>query len=139
MKRGARKFFCGDCGNEQPIHWVERERRFKPRCQKCGSLRLEPKTVEGKDSILEEGNRRIAHSGENADLPGAGELTELIEFLRHRNWVIRRRAAKAVGQLGAESKRAIPELQRLLRDQHETVRKIAAWAIDQIEGEPKKD
>ena len=47
--RGKRKYRCEECKNEQFLHWVELNRRTRPRCTGCGSVRLEPVTKEAKE------------------------------------------------------------------------------------------
>jgi len=59
-------------------------------------------------------------------------LRELQDSLQDSNWVVRREAAKALGQ--RTCKNVIPDLRMLLEDHHEAVKCMAAAAIVNIAG-----
>ena len=54
-------------------------------------------------------------------------LRELQDSLQDSNWVVRREAAKGLGQRSCEN--VIPDLKQLLKDHHEAVKCMAAGAI----------
>ncbi len=60
-------------------------------------------------------------------------LPVLIEALKDENVYVRRDAAKALGQFGAEAGEAVPALRERLRDKEPSVRKAAAAALKQID------
>jgi len=62
--RGKRKYRCEECGNEQFLHWVELNRRTRPHCAKCGSVRLEVVTKEAKEE-RDIGYRNVLEHDEN--------------------------------------------------------------------------
>lgn len=47
-KRGTRKYRCGECGEAQFKHWVERNRAKRLTCIACGSARMELTSDEAK-------------------------------------------------------------------------------------------
>lgn len=64
------------------------------------------------------------------------EVQRLIEQLNSSDELVRLKAAKDLGKLGAAARGAIPTLQRLLQDPDEDVRRVAASAIERIQGTP---
>jgi len=55
-----------------------------------------------------------------------------IELLDDRDFIVRALAARNLGNIGARSESAIPELEKLLEDENPKVRKIAAEALEKI-------
>lgn len=41
-RKGQRKYECQECKETRLVHWVELNRRSRPRCNACGSQWLEP-------------------------------------------------------------------------------------------------
>jgi DNA-directed RNA polymerase subunit RPC12/RpoP len=48
-KRDQRLYQCEECKHKQYVHWVELNRRTRPRCVACGSVRLAPYSEGAKD------------------------------------------------------------------------------------------
>jgi len=48
---GRRKWQCLDCTHAQYVHWVERNRRSRLRCGRCGSLWMEPASGGAKEEM----------------------------------------------------------------------------------------
>ncbi len=63
-QKGERKFKCDDCGETRYVHWVELNRRSRPRCHGCGSQQLEPYSKEAKEDQLH-GNLNVAEFDED--------------------------------------------------------------------------
>lgn len=66
--RGKRKYRCEECSHEQFVHWVEFNRATRPRCSKCGSVRLEVVSEYAKKARLNDLQRAIEHSDDRGDL-----------------------------------------------------------------------
>ena len=49
MRRGKKKYRCGECKFESYHHWIELNRAARLRCPACGSARMELVTKEAKD------------------------------------------------------------------------------------------
>ena len=48
MRRGQKKYKCGECGAESFHHWIELNRAARLRCPGCGSARMELVTQEAR-------------------------------------------------------------------------------------------
>jgi DNA-directed RNA polymerase subunit RPC12/RpoP len=49
--RGKFLYVCDDCGNEIKMNMSAFAKRSRPRCMKCGSISLYPKTDTAKERI----------------------------------------------------------------------------------------
>lgn len=59
MKRGTRKYRCAECAHEQGIHFTALDRRSKTRCERCGSLWLDPVSPEALKEIVDKSTNRV--------------------------------------------------------------------------------
>jgi HEAT repeat protein len=64
---------------------------------------------------------------------GAVSVAPLIEALADRDFGVRAGAARALGEIGADARGAIPALTQALVDEHKTVRQSAEEALKKIE------
>lgn len=60
---GKRLYQCDDCKDRRFVHWVELNRASRPRCNKCGSTRLEIVSDDAYDEMLNRQSRRIGGDG----------------------------------------------------------------------------
>lgn len=67
-RKGKRKYRCGDCGNEQYIHWIELNRASRPRCTGCGSHNLDLITKEAKEERVIGNTNLRNHSDTQGDV-----------------------------------------------------------------------
>lgn len=67
-------WICLECKQETKEHWIVLNRRTRPKCPGCGSIRYEPKTAEAKSGMADRrGVREIADGP-----PGTGNGTFII-------------------------------------------------------------
>ena len=77
-------------------------------------------------AMLKRGFSTIGLSLVLVGLVGAAEgVDELVKQLKNKDEIVRFKAAKALGKLGAEAKGAIPALTEALKDMDEDVRAVA--------------
>jgi len=67
-RRGTFKYKCADCGNEQMVASVERARRTRPKCMRCGSAALDPVTSEGRTHIKIGNTNLSQHRDDRGDV-----------------------------------------------------------------------
>jgi len=67
----------------------------------------------------------------------AASVDDLVRQLRAEDAAVRRAAARALGEMEAKARDAIPELEDALKDEDPGVRRTAAWALERIRGEQK--
>ena len=65
--------------------------------------------------------------------PTKDDVSKLIKKLRDKDALIRMKAAKLLGGLGADAKDALPELSKLLSDPDIDVRSVASNAMNKIQ------
>ena len=67
---------------------------------------------------------------------GEAVVPEVMSLLEHREWHVRRNAAKALARIGSQDpeavREAIPKLISLLEDREDHVRGDAAWALGKL-------
>ena len=68
-----------------------------------------------------------------AEEGGPGNLQELIQALEAKDALVRLRAAKTLGEMGAEAQPAVEALRKALNDEDEDVRLVAKRALERIE------
>lgn len=72
------------------------------------------------------------------DLAKQERILMLIEALQNKeHWLVRQRAAEALGKLGNQAKIAIPALHKAARDRHGYVCCLAIWALGEMREEAK--
>jgi DNA-directed RNA polymerase subunit RPC12/RpoP len=70
---GKRLYQCDDCKERRMVHWVELNRAAKPRCNKCGSSRLEIVSDDAYEERLNCNTQRV--QGETRSVVLAAGLT----------------------------------------------------------------
>jgi HEAT repeat protein len=55
-----------------------------------------------------------------------------VSALKDKSWEVRHSTAEALGKMGPEAERAIPDLKRLLEDENVQVRRAAAEALSSL-------
>ena len=61
-RRGTYKYICEDCGSDNWFSSKERNSSFKPKCNNCGSLWLNPSTKSRGTDKIKEAQKAIRES-----------------------------------------------------------------------------
>ncbi len=62
-RRGSRLYECDECHERRYVAKIELDRAARPRCDKCGSTRLELVTEAGKNDMLNMQRQRVTGAG----------------------------------------------------------------------------